>query len=151
MIDHHNEKGTITVGDWFQYVSEGAQVSSGIMSFGMMAQSVYDVTLFNYNAHKVQSVPPKVHGNSLYTTKPAQGYALVPRNNPKVILKYGETTMGVNRYSKTYLNNLVPGGADMRFKASGTKYDMHYWQHNMIIDYKNHHNGNRPPFNKSDW
>jgi len=163
MVEHHNTKGEIGIADWACYVSEGAQRAVGIASLGMTAQSAYDAASFTYNAHKVQAVQSqknvqsasmsttKVHGNSLSTTKPAQGYALVPRNNPKVILKYGETTMGVNRYSKTYLNNLVPGGADMRFKAVGTKYDMHYWQHNMIIDYKNRHNGNRPPFNKSDW
>lgn len=163
MVEHHNTKGEIGIADWARYVSEGAQKAVGIASLGMTVQSAYDAASFTYNAHKVQAVQSqknvqsasvsttKVHGNSLSTTKPAQGYALVPQNNPKVVLKYGETTMGVNRYSKAYLRDLVPGGAYMDFRASGTKYEMHYWQHNMIIDYKNRHNGNRPPFNKSDW
>ena len=35
--------------------------------------------------------------------------------------------------------------------VKGTKKEMREWQHNMIIDYKNSHNGLRPRLNKSDW
>lgn len=109
----------------------------------------YD-TIFSEPLKKPLVAPHKIHNNSLNTAKPVDGYALVPRNNPSVILKYGETTMGTQRYTQKYLNNLVPGGAVMDFRASGTKYEMHYWQHNMILEYTEMH-GKRPPFNKSDW
>ena len=154
MIGHHNTRGEIKLRDWLQYTSEGAQVTSSIMSFGFLGQNIYDTASFYHNTSKIAQTqlvaPPKIHNNSLNSTKPADGYALVPRNNPSVILKYGETTMGTQRYTQKYLNNLVPGGAIMDFRASGTKYEMHYWQHNMILEYTEMH-GKRPPFNKSDW
>ena len=88
----------------------------------------------------------KVHGNSLNTTKPAIGYAL-RKNGTNEIMKYGETTRGVKRYTnKFYIENDVW----MDKMAEGTKYDMHYWQRDMIMDYYNKH-GFRPPWNKSFW
>jgi hypothetical protein len=39
----------------------------------------------------------------------------------------------------------------MVFEAKGSKREMHYWQHDKIIEYKNSHGGQRPPLNKSDW
>lgn len=62
-------------------------------------------------------------------------------------MKYGETTRGVKRYTnKFYIENDVW----MDKMAEGTKYDMHYWQRDMIMDYYNKH-GFRPPWNKSFW
>ena len=81
------------------------------------------------------------------TTKPAQGYALKDRNTGQV-LKYGEMTQGNKRYTKKYLNDK---NVDMDFQAKGSKKEMHDWQHEKILDYKDNHNGARPPLNKSDW
>jgi hypothetical protein len=39
----------------------------------------------------------------------------------------------------------------MQFEASGTKREMHNWQHEKILDYKSSHDGHRPKLNKSDW
>lgn len=88
----------------------------------------------------------KVHGNSLKTTKETIGYA-IRKNETNEIMKYGETTRGVRRYSKSYYIN---NGVYMQELARGSKYDMHYWQHNQIVSYYNQH-GHRPPWNKSFW
>lgn len=88
--------------------------------------------------------------NSLKTTKSAQGYVLVSRDDLTKILKYGETTLGFNRYTKKYLNDVVPGGADMIMLKQGSKLEMHNWQHEQILEYTRL-NGERPPLNKSDW
>jgi len=88
-----------------------------------------------------------LHGNNLNTTKPAQGYTLKNRDTGE-LLKYGETTLGKQRYSKAYLNKV---NAKMRFETSGTKRAMHNWNHEQILDYKAANNGARPPMNLSDW
>lgn len=96
---------------------------------------------------KVASSKKKVHGNSHSTTRPAIGYSIKDRNSGKV-LKYGETVRGEKRYTqKWYKQN----NARMEVEANGTKKEMHQWQHQRIIDYKNNNNGLRPPLNKSDY
>lgn len=88
----------------------------------------------------------KVHGNSLSTKKPAVGYALrsIDTND---IMKYGETTRGTKRYTnKFYRENNVY----MDILESGTKREMHTWQHLKIIEYFNTY-GELPPMNKSFW
>ena len=88
----------------------------------------------------------KVHGNSLKSTKKAIGYAL-KKEATHEIMKFGETTRGLLRYTKKfYKANKVY----MEFLAEGSKYDMHYWQHKMILDYTEKH-GVRPPWNKTNW
>jgi hypothetical protein len=95
-----------------------------------------------------RSSPNKVfHGNNLNTTKPAQGYTLRNRSNGE-ILKYGETTLGKGRYTNKFLDE---NKANMWFEASGTKRQMHTWNHEQILNYKVTHGGMRPPLNKSDW
>ena len=84
------------------------------------------------------------HGNSLSTTKPAQGYILRDKTT-REILKYGETTQGYNRYSQAYLDRI---NAYIEFVAYGTKAEMHAWQHKMIIQYAMIA-GQRPPLNKN--
>ncbi|MBI2513923.1 MAG: hypothetical protein HYV96_18285, partial [Opitutae bacterium] len=88
----------------------------------------------------------KVHGNSLKTTKPAIGYTLRNRSTGE-ILKFGETTRGLKRYSKKYLKAI---DAEMVFERHGSKLDMHTWQHQRILEYKSKF-GKRPPLNKSDY
>jgi RHS repeat-associated protein len=87
------------------------------------------------------------HGNDLRTRTPAQRYSLRDRATGE-ILKYGETTLGNARYSKKYLNSI---NADMLPERSGSKADMHDWQHQQILDYKNRNGGRRPVLNKTDW
>ena len=71
------------------------------------------------------------HGNSLSTTKPAKGYILRDKKNFE-ILKFGETTRGEKRYSQGFLER---NNAFMDFVASGTKAEMHAWQHEQIVNY----------------
>ena len=39
----------------------------------------------------------------------------------------------------------------MNFEANGSKREMHDWQHEKILEFKDKHNGERPPLNKSDY
>jgi RHS repeat-associated protein len=88
-----------------------------------------------------------VHGNSHATDKPAQGYSLRDKDTGEV-LKYGETTRGTARYTKEYLDK---NNARMQFEANGTKKEMHQWQHDKIQEYREQHDGARPPLNKNDY
>ena len=111
--------------------------------------TVYNFQVADYHTYYVTNAGILVHnscnhGNSLSTTKPAQGYILRDKNTYE-ILKYGETTRGYARYSQAYLNSK---NAFMDFVASGTKYEMHRWQHEMIINYILVA-GQRPPLNFS--
>lgn len=82
------------------------------------------------------------HGNFLSTSKPAQGYILRDKSTYE-ILKYGETTRGYNRYSNAFLEK---NNAFIDFVISGTKKEMHNWQHEMIMNYVSIA-GQRPPMN----
>ncbi|MBN1795294.1 MAG: hypothetical protein JW804_01345 [Sedimentisphaerales bacterium] len=93
------------------------------------------------------AISKPLHGNNLNTTKPARGYSLRSKSNSEV-LKYGETTLSEQRYSQKYLRGI---DSRMKFEASGTKRQMHQWNHDMILKYKSSHGGMRPPLNKSDW
>ena len=88
----------------------------------------------------------KIHGNSLDTPKETIGYALIKKDTGE-IMKFGETTRGVKRYTnKFYTDN----GVKMNIIARGSKREMHFWQHNQILDYTKKY-GHRPPWNKSNW
>ena len=84
------------------------------------------------------------HGNSLDTTKPANGYILKEKGTNR-ILKYGETTRGVKRYTQKFYK---ANNAYMDMVKSGTKREMHAWQHKMIEGYT-YIMGERLPLNKS--
>ena len=86
------------------------------------------------------------HANSLDTDKPAIGYSLRDKNTGE-ILKYGETTRGNKRYTRKYLDE---HNAKFFPEANGTKREMHYWQHEKILDYM-YVADQRPPLNKSTW
>jgi hypothetical protein len=79
--------------------------------------------------------------------EPAEGYTLRDRRTGEV-LKYGETTRGKARYSQKQLEEM---NAVMVFEASGTKTEMHQWQHDRILEYQAQHGGQRPPQNRSDY
>jgi RHS repeat-associated protein len=108
-------------------------------------QSQSDIA--NERARTNGGITTEFHGNDHRTTKPAEGYSLRDKDTGEV-LKYGETTQGTGRYSKEFLKD---HNADMVFEAKGTKAEMHTWQHNKILEYKEQHDGARPPLNKSDY
>jgi hypothetical protein len=96
----------------------------------------------------------KTHGNTL-NDKPAEGYTLRDRKTGGV-KKYGETTRGEDkhgtgnqkRYSKKKLKEM---DAYYQKEKSGTKKDMHQWQHEKIQEHKENNNGQRPDLNKNDY
>jgi len=103
------------------------------------------------NASKVSN---KTHGNKL-DDKSAEGYTLKDKNTGKV-KKYGETTRGEDRYGtgnqKRYSKkDLNKNNVEYQKEQSGTKKDMHKWQHDKIIEHKEQNNGQRPELNKSDY
>ncbi|OZG70208.1 hypothetical protein BTA51_27470 [Hahella sp. CCB-MM4] len=73
-----------------------------------------------------------------------------------LISKYGETTRGEDRfgdnkqkrYSKKFLKE---NNVDYVKQESGTKKEMHKWQHEKILEYKAENGGKRPRLNKSDY
>ncbi len=85
------------------------------------------------------------HGNSLKTNKKNYGYELQDSNGN--ILKYGETTNPVKRYSQRWLQK---NGYSMKVMTSGSKQSVHMWQHQKILDYT-YVAGHRPPLNRSFW
>lgn len=98
------------------------------------------------NASKANSVNnEKIHGNSLKSTKTNYGYALVDSNGN--ILKFGETTNPKTRYSQTYLTK---NNATMKILTSGSKIDIHLWQHDMN-EYYFYKYGVYPPLNNGGW
>ncbi|HWE35178.1 MAG TPA: polymorphic toxin-type HINT domain-containing protein [Isosphaeraceae bacterium] len=89
---------------------------------------------------------PAAHGNSLNTTKPAIGYTL--RDKTGRILKYGETTQGVSRYTKKFLKSK---GAIFTPEMFGSKAQAHAWQHRKILEYKRMNGGLRPDLNRNNY
>ncbi|UOY93295.1 hypothetical protein MUG87_03980 [Ectobacillus sp. JY-23] len=87
-----------------------------------------------------------IHNNSHSTPTPARGYTLRDIKTHK-IQKYGETTRGRARYSKKFYKQ---ENVYMQFEVSGTKKEMHQWQHKKIVAYKKRY-GQRPRLNKSDY
>lgn len=112
------------------------------------------LTGFGKEAKQATKALKRSHGNKL-DDKPAEGYTLRDRKTGE-IKKYGETTRGEDtfgsgkqkRYSKKYLKE-----NNVRYikEVSGTKKDMHKWQHEKILDHKAQNGGQRPKMNKSDY
>jgi hypothetical protein len=63
------------------------------------------------------------------------------------ILKFGETTMGKSRYTKMYLRD---HNAYMLFYVMVSNRGIRDREHEMILEHKSEHDGERPPLNKSD-
>ena len=87
-----------------------------------------------------------IHGNSLSSPATNYGYSLRDRATGTV-LKYGETIHPERRYTQSWLTG---NNAELQIEQVGTKQDIHAWQHDQIVQYKEA-NGSRPPLNKSDW
>jgi len=100
------------------------------------------------NAESAEASAYRVlHGNSLDSPRLTQGYTLRDLDTG-AILKYGDTSRGSARYSKRYLEK---NNAEMVFEASGSKREMHSWQHEKIIEYRAVNGDARPPLNKPDY
>jgi len=104
--------------------------------------------------NKATKAAKRTHGNKL-DDKSAEGYTLRDLETGEV-KKFGETTRGENkfgsgkqkRYSKKYLKK---HNVEYKKEVSGTKKDMHKWQHEKILDHKAQNGGERPKMNKSDY
>ncbi len=99
-------------------------------------------------ARYVDDVVPdqRIHGNSLDSPKTNYGYELRDKETYD-LLKYGETTDIKRRYSQAALDRM---NARIVPVMSGSKPDIHQWQHDQIMQYMGVH-GYRPPLNKSNW
>jgi RHS repeat-associated protein len=87
-----------------------------------------------------------IHGNSANYPGITWGYSLRDRDTGDV-LKYGQTIDTAHRYSGKYLDSI---NADLNPEVSGTKKEMLQWENAKINKYKEAHDGQRPPLNKSD-
>ena len=93
------------------------------------------------DAAKAAKKAKEIHGNSLKSLRTNYGYALVDKNNN--IMKFGETINPKTRYTKKYLSE---NDYKMIILESGSKTDIHYWQHDMNKYYKKRY-GSFPPLN----
>ena len=93
----------------------------------------------------------KVHGNSLDYPGTNFGYILSDKTTGEVV-KYGESINPARRYTKKFLNgaNPINRPLDMTVVISGTKRDVHIWQHEQIADFYEVV-GRLPALNKSKW
>ena len=117
--------------DTLSLVVPGLTGGGSVVRAMTKADDVVDAVKTTKKVDKVSEVvkhTDKIHGNSLKSTKETIGYALRKRDSGE-IMKYGETTRGTKRYTqKFYRENDVY----MEPMAKGTKYEMHYWQHERI-------------------
>lgn len=88
----------------------------------------------------------RCHGNSLNSPKQTDLYVLRD-NTTGAVQKIGETTRGVQRYSKGFY---AKHNVHMQIIDSGSKRAMHYQQHRLLARYYSHI-GRLPVLNKSFW
>ena len=103
------------------------------------------------NSSKISSpdnsnVSSNVHGNSLNFEKTNYGYELKNSTTGET-LKYGESIHGTKRYTQKFYDE---NNCYMKIIKSGSKRDIHIWQHERIVEYFDEH-GYLPPLNKSFW
>jgi len=89
---------------------------------------------------------PKIHGNSLNTTRTNFGYKLIDAKTREV-LKYGESIHGIKRYPQIFYERT---GSQMIIMIRGSKLDVHLWQHNQIVNHVSVFDM-LPPWNRSLW
>ena len=134
---------------WIGLAGDVIDLIPGVTGVGETIRAVKTTTKVTKKLSKATKKAEKVkkiHGNSLNSEKLTIGYAIVKKDTGK-IMKYGETTRGVNRYSKKFYRE---NNVSMVVMAKGNKRDMHYWQHDRILEYYRE-NGCRPSWNKSFW
>ena len=103
------------------------------------------------DANDARKVVKRVHGNSLNYPGTNYGYILSDKTTGEVV-KFGESINPAKRYTKKYLNgaNPINKPLDMIVVISGTKQDIHIWQHEQIVDFYETV-GKLPKLNKSKW
>lgn len=111
--------------------------------------TVYNFQVADYHTYYVTDagvlVHNRCHGNSLNSDRTNYGYQLIDSDGN--IVKYGETIHPNSRYSRRWLSE---NGFSMQIVTTGTKQDIHLWQHLKILDYLDVA-GHLPPLNKSLW
>ena len=98
-----------------------------------------------------KKVAKSVHGNSLDYQGINYGYVLSDKTTGEVV-KFGESINPSRRYTKKYLSgtNPINRPLDMTVVISGTKRDIHLWQHEQIVDFVEVV-GELPKLNNSLW
>ena len=98
-----------------------------------------------------KKVVKAIHGNSLDYPGVNYGYILSDKTTGEVV-KFGESINPAHRYTKKFLNgdNPINKPLDMTVVISGTKREVHLWQHEQIVDYYESV-GKLPALNKSRW
>ena len=104
------------------------------------ARKTADVVDDTYDAIKAVK---SIHGNSLDYLGINYGYVLSDKTTGEVV-KFGESINPAHRYTKKFLNG------EMTVVISGTKQEVHNWQHNQIVDFYEAV-GRLPALNKSTW
>ena len=101
--------------------------------------------------HDAKKAAKSIHANSLDFSGTNYGYVLSDKTTGEVV-KFGESIDPAHRYTKKYLNgdNPINKPLDMSVVISGTKQDIHIWQHEQIVDFRNVV-GKLPALNNSLW
>ena len=104
-----------------------------------------------HDVGKAADAAKSVHGNSLEYPGTNSGYILSDKTTGEVV-KFGESINPAHRYTQKFLNGENPINAplDMTVVVSGTKRDIHIWQHEQIADFYETV-GELPKLNKSKW
>lgn len=84
----------------------------------------------NSNSQKTPNINP-FHGNDLRNTAITTGYTLRDKISG-AIQKIGETMYPATRYSERWLKN---NGLVFQEETTGTKFDMHIWEHEKLGSY----------------
>ncbi len=138
----------------FGGLGEIADAVNAARKIGEVADDVHDVgkavEVFE-TAGETGRIANKVHGNSLNYAGTNYGYILSDKTTGEIV-KFGESIDPAHRYTKKYLNgeNPINRPLDMSVVISGTKRDIHIWQHEQIVDFYEVV-GSLPALNKSLW
>ncbi len=140
------------IGAWVGLVLDVVDVVVPVVSgLGEAADAVNATRKITEAATDANKAAKKVHGNSLDYPGINYGYILSDKTTGEVV-KFGESIDPAHRYTKKYLNGANPIGnpLEMTVVISGTKRDVHNWQHMQIVDYYEVV-GELPALNKSMW
>ena len=140
------------VGAWVGLVLDVVDVVVPIVSgLGEVADAANAARKITNTAADAKKAAKTVHGNSLNYPGVNYGYVLSDKTTGEIV-KFGETINPTRRYTKKFLNgdNPINKPLDMSVVISGTKRDIHNWQHEQIVDYYEAV-GELPALNKSMW
>ena len=140
------------VGAWVGLVLDIVDVAVPLISgLGEAADAANAARKISNTATDAKKAAKTVHGNSLDYPGVNYGYILSDKTTGEVV-KFGETINPTKRYTKKFLNGENPTNKplDMTIVTSGTKQDIHHWQHEQIVDFYEAI-GKLPALNKSMW